>query len=503
MDSSLNNLNWSKRLDDVIRILLFILIFWLPYSPAVIEICVVLGVFLWIIKRTGWIFLNRSASVGNSKMQGLRFYKPFSSPLNRPIGVFLITCLISVVMSRYFWISFEAFFTKTLEWFLIYFLILETFRKKRHVQSFLWIFIVTSLAVSFDGLYQYYFTHKDIFLGRFVGADGRATASFKAPTGFGAYLIVAIPVILSMIFLKYQKIWARMIISATYLILCWVLVLTFSRGPWAGLLGGFGFMLFLFFNLRYSMKNILWILGCVIIFFLLLSWGSFYPQPGGDTKGDIKSIEDHAILREERHDSADAVFSGKTDEVNNANPERSLAKSDDNLGATGLTSGLYKDELSNIFWNRSATWVWRLGVWEDSLKMVRERPIAGHGLNTYMRLFQDYRRKTSTGAIFSPTYAHNCYLQLMVETGWLGLLAFLWIIMKIFQSVIVSIKKKIIQDPDLQFLSIGLVSGIFAFFVHSFVDTNFYSLQLSSYLWVMTGVLMSIQRMEMKMVSIK
>lgn len=133
---------------------------------------------------------------------------------------------------------------------------------------------------------------------------------------------------------------------------------------------------------------------------------------------------------------------------------------------------------------RHQTITWRLHIWKDSLEMIKDRPLFGHGINTFMMLFEKYRIGQGT----SPTYAHNCYIQLAVETGILGLGAFIWMVARFFTKMIKTVRQYFENDPDLAVVSIGLLSGILAFLVHCFFDTNFYTLQLSVYLWFMIGM---------------
>lgn len=118
--------------------------------------------------------------------------------------------------------------------------------------------------------------------------------------------------------------------------------------------------------------------------------------------------------------------------------------------------------------------------------MIMERPFFGHGINTYMRIFQEYSRE----AKWSPTYAHNCFLQLIAETGILGLMSFLYIFVELFRNVLRQIEDQKIQG-ELRLILIGLLSGMVAFLIQSFFDTTLYSLQLSIYFWYMVGILMT------------
>jgi len=144
-------------------------------------------------------------------------------------------------------------------------------------------------------------------------------------------------------------------------------------------------------------------------------------------------------------------------------------------------------------WNgyRMETVQWRYALWLDCLPMIQDKPLFGHGINTFMRLFETYRRDYGS----NPTYAHNCYLQLTVELGLFGLATFLWIFISLFR--IVAEKKMIFskENSDLMVLFVGLFCGILAFLVHSLFDTNFYSLQLSVFLWFTIGLLMVVNRL--------
>ncbi len=133
----------------------------------------------------------------------------------------------------------------------------------------------------------------------------------------------------------------------------------------------------------------------------------------------------------------------------------------------------------------------RTAVWRDTLTMIEERPLFGHGVNTYMRLFQYYNKD----AQLSPTYAHNCYLQITAETGILGLISFLSILGALFKDVFQKLADRQSKSRDLYLLTLGLFSGIVAFLVHSLFDTNLYSLQLSAYFWYMAGIVTSINRL--------
>lgn len=74
----------------------------------------------------------------------------------------------------------------------------------------------------------------------------------------------------------------------------------------------------------------------------------------------------------------------------------------------------------------------RFTVWKKAISLFESRPVLGYGLGTSPVDFGDLvlssENHTPTDALHSSLYAHNIYLDFMVETGIIGLLAYLFII---------------------------------------------------------------------------
>lgn len=408
------------RIDAVIRFFFYVLIFWLPYSPAVIESCVVVCFILWLFKRN--VIFLRQGRAGSTFRERLRGLGPEPGFLNRPIAFFLLACVLSVAGSAFFAQSLRNFFTKTLEWFIIYFLAVEVFKDKRHVYTALAVFMFTAVSTVVDSLIQFHVTGKDIFLGHVIVPGSRATAGFKTPNGLGAYLTGVIPLAGSWFFFWKQKFRGRLAALSILLLALWSLAVTFSRGAWLGAFLGTVFLLLVFLLHKKTEE-------------LYFSAGLFFATV-------ILCISFFLIL----------------------------------TNSTGRE-----------WLGRHETIGWRMDIWEDSVRMIKDKPLFGHGINTFMRNFESYRRDVGT----NPTYAHNCYIQLAAETGIAGLVCFLWIMAGVFRHSLERIRIHFHANRNLAVLCAGLLSGILAFLVHSFFDTNWYSLQLSVYLWVMIGLLVA------------
>ena len=404
----------EQKIDAAIRFFMYVLIFWLPYSPAVIETCVILAFVLWLIKRSCALFYNRLYQ--KNIWFWITAFSPPSTILNPSIGYFLGACLLSVLGSMFFADSMKTLITKILEWFIIYFLIVESFTDKKHFFLALGILVFTSLSTILDSLIQFYITYKDIFVHRVINAGERATAGFKTPNDLGGYLALIIPVLFSFLFMGKKKGYfvAYFIFFALSL---WALYTTNSRCSWFAVMAALLLFMFVYYHdflLKRKLKNLALIVFCTGMVFIFFSMN---------------------------------------------NPDLLLK-------------------------GRSETVGWRMHVWEESWGMIKDKPIFGHGINTFMRIFQEY----SEGAKYAPTYAHSSVVQMITETGFLGLLCFLAVILQLFRTAYRDILKDYNKN-SLHIISLGLMAGAYGFFLQSMFDTSFQSLQLSSLFWFAAGLM--------------
>ena len=126
----------------------------------------------------------------------------------------------------------------------------------------------------------------------------------------------------------------------------------------------------------------------------------------------------------------------------------------------------------------------RGGYWREAFHMIKDYPVFGVGVNTYSVVAPGY--KINWGG-----YPHNCYLQMIVEIGILGFLTFLWIIFRVLGEIR---ERARIRDDSIKMLLAGTLAGFTGFLVHSFFDTNFYSVQLGSLMWITMGMITAIRQ---------
>lgn len=119
----------------------------------------------------------------------------------------------------------------------------------------------------------------------------------------------------------------------------------------------------------------------------------------------------------------------------------------------------------------------RLGTWKTALTMFKESPLLGKGIGTYMNYLPRYTD------VRSYQYAHNSYLQLLVETGILGLIAFLLILIQWLKNSL-----NFIMHNKENYIFLGIFCGLCAFLIHSFFDNQLFSLKLATLFWLLLGL---------------
>jgi len=112
----------------------------------------------------------------------------------------------------------------------------------------------------------------------------------------------------------------------------------------------------------------------------------------------------------------------------------------------------------------------RLDIWRDSLVILKDHPF-GIGLGNFKQLYPVYNVSRISDIRF--LYAHNDYLQLLIEAGIPGFLAltsgFFLFLGKSFNMIK---RMKPHHDPLRFFLAVGALSGLVSLGFHSFFDFN-------------------------------
>ncbi|UCC95893.1 MAG: O-antigen ligase family protein, partial [Candidatus Omnitrophota bacterium] len=370
-----------------------VLIFFLPIANA------------WIESSFGFIFLCfiLRTILKKPSFQDIKTF--FAHRVNLAFLVFYVCIGLSLFVTHSFGESFDDWFFKWGEGFLL-FCFAQVFLDKKRLKFLLKVFIASVFLVCCDGLYQkivgidFLRLLKPIETAHFFGI----TASFHHYNDFAAYLAV-------LFFINYGLLrHARRRGPILFLVFLSLLIITnlfftYSRGSWVAFLAVSVF-LFAFFTKGKARLTPIALMGIFLVGVM-----------------SIPSVRERFFF----------IFQKGGDAA-------------------------------------------RFQMWKSALLMFKESPLLGKGIGTFMDYLPQY---TNLGH----QYAHNCYLQILAETGLLGLFSFLWAL----GEVIVRSYRKLKREFNVVFL--GIFCGLLTFLIHSFFDTHLYSLNLSILFWILIAFL--------------
>ena len=118
----------------------------------------------------------------------------------------------------------------------------------------------------------------------------------------------------------------------------------------------------------------------------------------------------------------------------------------------------------------------RIELWRDAEDLIRTSPAVGTGFNTYAYMSRLYN--------YADT--HNYYLKVLVETGVIGLLLFLWLLAKTFRQGFRLFRRS--RDPFLASLGLGLAGWVVAAAVSNCFGDRWTYFQVNGYMWILCGL---------------
>jgi O-antigen ligase len=447
------------------------MIFCLPFSKAMIEITISAAIGLWLLNKISLAYTAFHAQNGSvfKKIAGLfRKFKEQYIDTNRPLFVYIGICFFSIFISSNILISARAFFFKTLEYFLLYLVIIDTFHEEKKIKFICTLALISAVIIAVDALFQY-FSGYDFILYRKIYAS-RITATFQAPNDLAGYLISFILISIMMSFSKFKNKIINFLLMFEAIFLMIILFISWTRGAWIGLIAGL--LLLSVFKGKKAFYGI--IIALAIAIFISPVW--------------------------------------------------------------------IKDRIYSFFTLTDTSTLDRRIMWHTAVRMIEAKPLLGHGLGTFMANYSHFMPADYTEIV----YAHNCFLQIAAEIGIIGLIIFLWFILDFFiksfrklncvdenltphpechgyeavdewhsggipprgwktenkgatgARLADAVAKRVNPWDSTKNIFVGLLGGILAFLVHSFFDTNMYSLTLVSLFWFLMGITVSIRNINPK-----
>ncbi|KRT66107.1 MAG: O-antigen polymerase involved in exopolysaccharide biosynthesis [Candidatus Dadabacteria bacterium CSP1-2] len=131
-------------------------------------------------------------------------------------------------------------------------------------------------------------------------------------------------------------------------------------------------------------------------------------------------------------------------------------------------------------------------VWKDMLSIIKDFPLFGTGFGTFSYVYPLYKKYMEAPLVY--TYAHNDYLQLIIETGILGFFSITTALTLFLFSRVRNLGRFSQKENNFRFfLSLGALSGIVSSLIHNLADFNLHIPSNALYFAFLIGFLKAIQ----------
>ena len=324
-------------------------------------------------------------------------------------------------------------------WFLIgyYFILSQLFKSRRNINQFFWLYIAGfSLVIAYT-----------IVMHSANGFDQKSANWIMGPffndhTSYGAAIAFLMPFLVFKTFdtkvLGTKKIIVALLLG--YFVLA--LVLSYTRAAWVSVLGAF----LIFFVLKFKVKW--WVITIGLIFSSVMIIGLWN--------------QINAVMESNKQDSSSNLKE-------------------------------HVSSISNV--TSDASNLERLNRWNSAFEMFKKRPILGWGPGVYAFEYAPFQKSKDKTIISTNTgdggNAHSEYLGPLAESGIVGTLSFLLIILTITYTA-VKVYKKPSLSTEMKTMALVAFLGLISYYIHgvlnNFLDTD----KISSLFWGMTAIIVII-----------
>ena len=324
-------------------------------------------------------------------------------------------------------------------WFIVGFYLIasQMFKKEKQIKTFLWVFLIALTGVIVYTLIN----HAQYGYDNQVMAHSVSKPFYKDHTSYGATLGLALPVLVPLFLLiRRGDINMRFLMGLLMGVFLFATLISYTRATWLSILASVGVWAVIKLRIRFE----------IILVGLVVVIGLFF------------SVKDQLMVQMEQNR---VESSGELTE--------------------------HVQSMSNIKTDQSN--LERINRWSCAWRMFQDKPIFGFGPGTYQFEYGPYQRsyeKTRISTDFGTRgNAHSEYLGPLAESGVLGLLSILLVIVTTIYTgirVFYTAHRRSIRLLSLAVL-VGLVSYYFHGVLNNFLDTD----KISVLFWGYTAMLVA------------
>jgi O-antigen ligase len=358
-------------------------------------------------------------------------------PISYAIYFSLFWILVTSFTSTMPIVSFKFLLSRI--WFIVgfYFVAAKLFESGRNIEKYVWLYTLPLIIVIFYSTYR----HLGYGLWDKQAAHFVVYPFYNDHTSYGAVIAMYLPFLFGFSFTKLYSPGVRIFVRLTLCILLAGLILSYARAAWISMMAAFAIWAVLRLRIKFM---------TLFTTFLVLISLTFIFQ---------KQIMMYL--------------------------ERNNTQSSANLGE-------HLSSMTNI--STDASNLERINRWSCAIRMFEDKPIFGFGPGTYMFNYAPYQLSAYRTIISTNSAdrgnAHSEYLGPLAESGFMGLVYFLVLIITISYTAIHAYSRT--NDKRLKTLLMSSLLGLITYFIHgvmnNFLDTD----KLSVPFWGFTAAIVAI-----------
>jgi len=340
--------------------------------------------------------------------------KILKHPVTIAILINLAWIFLTGLTSQLPLVSFKFLFARL--WFVIpmFFVAIPLFKKESNISLFAWMYALPLIIVIGYTIFNHQRFGFDEDSGHWV-----MSPFYNDHTAYGAILAMFIPVFSGFAISTVKKPATRLVSLAVTCILTVALILSYSRAAWVSL--GITTVIWLIILMKIKFKYL------VVTFLSLV--GLFY----------LFQFEIIDRLEKNKQDSS-ANFLEHIQSISNISSDASNLE--------------------------------RINRWQSAIRMFNERPVFGFGPGTYQFEYAPYQRSKEKTTISTNAgdrgNAHSEYFGPLAESGLLGMLTFIGVVLFIIITALRVYKEA--ENKEIKLLSLVLLLGLFTYLLHGIMN---------------------------------
>lgn len=371
-------------------------------------------------------------------LQERRFDKAIlTHPVSLAIYVNLIWIFLTSLTSTMPLVSIKFLLARI--WFVVglYLLTAKIFEDGKNLEKYFWLYMIPFAAVIFYATYR----HFGYGLWNKQAAHFVVMPFYNDHTAYGAALAIYLPFAAVFSFNSFLPRKMRIISFVFFVILLTGFILSYSRAAWLSMVVALMVVAVLKLKIRFQP---IFITGLTIIVLIVLFQSQILMYLEQNSKESSANLTEHI------------------------------------------------SSMSNI--SSDASNLERINRWSSALRMFRDKPVFGYGPGTYMFQYAPYqlnrdRTIISTNAADGGN-AHSEYLGPLSESGVLGLLTFLLIIVTVIYTAVHTYTR--LTDARLKSVVLAALTGLVTYYIHGFLNNFLDTDKLSVPFWGFTAMIVAI-----------